>query len=467
MLLSRKHPAYNVVKEETAFLEASYEGGEIYRNLQLLDRHPRELPLDYAARLERAYFANFVAAVVDAYVAEVFRRAPTRELSGERFEAFERDATLAGESLQETSREVLTRALSTDRAFVGLDLDEETGEPYAHLIHPENILDYSVDKRGLYNWALIAEAVTQDEDPEVMRKEERRTRLWTREDWTLYDAQGRALDSDVNASGVVPIVAVSGRTTRLPIRDIAETNRRLYNVDSQRDEILVRLTFPQFYMESVAPTDESGNTIDEDQVPVEIGTSRVLLLPPGTSNPPGFAAPPDGPVEQHRKEREALRAQIFELAGLQRQDPDTQVVQSGVAKAYDFRQTNARLANAATLCQRVEERLFELLKLFKVDGEANVTYVKDFDVEAFEAQLESYLKVADAPLPVEVKKMAAQEIAGRIAEERTQDERKEAENAVRRMTAADFGDGSQASASPSIADTLGLNGLNGFTGVSP
>lgn len=451
--LSRRHPTYEKTREAVRLSEASYEGGEAFRSLELLDAHPRETRADYTARLERAYYSNFVAVVVDTYVAEVFRRAPSREVDGEAFEQFTLDATLAGEPLTDLMQDVLTRALVAGTAYVCVDLEDETRRPYLHQVHPENVLDYSMDKNGSYNWAMIAELVTTDDEPEIDRKEERRVRLWRRDSWTLYDAQGGVIAADENSSGVIPLIRVDGRATRLPTDDIVETNRRLYNIDSQRDEILVRLTFPQLYVEAVVPKDSNGNNIDAEEMAIEIGTNRVMVLPPGTGTAPGYLAPPDGPVEQHRKERELLRAQIFELAGLERQSPDAQTVQSGVAKAYDFRETNARLANSAALCQSVERRVFDILTLFGVSGSANPTYIKDFDVQAFEAQLESYLRVAEAPLPASVKRMAARDLAGRIAEERTDSERKEADDDVRAMTPADFGDARQSS----ILDALGSN----------
>lgn len=431
MNVSRRHPSYERDREEATFLGLSYVGGPDYRDAGYLDRYVREEPEVYEARKAAAYYANYTAAVVDSYVAEVFRVAPVRELGGEAAQEFARDATGDGTTLTEFMRLSLISALAIRVRYIVVDLDE-TGRPYVHAIHPANLLDYS-EARGGYNWILVAEEVVEDADPERPRQSTTRYRLWTPEEWRLYSKNGDQIDAGPNRAGVVPLVVMRGDDARLPIWDIAEMNRRIYNICSQRDEILRQQTFSQFYAQD-SIDEETGS---EQQV-VELGIRRALIIPPGSTITPGFITPPDGPVEQHRKEQEYLVGEIYRLAGLERRDPDSQRPQSGVAKAYDFRETNARLANAAAMCQRAEEEIFELLSRYGLTNSYNITYQKDFNVEAFETQLDNYLKLSEAPLPAGVKRMAAKDLAGRIAEERSQQEREEAARLVDEMPDTDF-----------------------------
>jgi len=76
----RRRPGYDEQIEQHAFLWKSYAGGVEYAPEEFLDMYPRELQYQYGARQERAYHLNFVAAVVDAYIATIFRRAPVRDI---------------------------------------------------------------------------------------------------------------------------------------------------------------------------------------------------------------------------------------------------------------------------------------------------------------------------------------------------------------------------------------------------
>lgn len=448
MNVSRRREGYSRELALIDFLARAYEGGEAYRDGEFLDRYPREEPDIYRARLSRAYYPNYTAPVVDTYVAEVFRVEPAREVPQGPLASFTEAATRDGTSLNDFMRISLASCLATGHRYIGVDIDED-GAPYLHAIHPANVLDFSEDAEG-FLWMLLAEERVIDEDPEENRRREVLFRLWTRQEWRLFSRSGEEIDGGENPAGVVPVLYMPGREVRLPIEDIAEMNRRIYNIASQRDEILMKLTFPQFYVQDAL--DES--TMQEERA-VEIGTGRVLVLPPGTSIAPGFLAPPDGPVEQHRKEQEYLVGEIYRLAGLQRRDPDEIRPQSGVAKAYDFRETNARLAAAAHLCERVEREIFSLLSAYGLAADGvNVTYQKDFRVESFSDMLESYLAIASSPLPAYVKRLVAKDLAARITEERTPEERRAAQEAVDAMPDAQLSGEGGGQGAPSVIDRI-------------
>ena len=115
----------------------------------------------------------------------MYRRDPVREPDTEEggelsegFASFIEDATGNGVDLNEFSREVATFALVCERAFVGVDLDKNK-KPYAHLIHPSNIMDFSEALDGTLNWAIVAEQSVTDDDPFKARETEQRYRLWT------------------------------------------------------------------------------------------------------------------------------------------------------------------------------------------------------------------------------------------------------------------------------------------------
>lgn len=468
----RRHSFYEEWEKTAAFLWPSYQGGRTYHEAGMLDRYPRETNIVHAARQERAYLLNFFAVTVDAYVSAVFRRDPVREPLQESlqeplqeslqeplvesqaavgigqetsaqlsagFAAFVEDTTGTGTPLNDFSREVAVFALAAERAFVGVDINE-AGRPYAYMIHPTNLLDFSEERDGTLSWAIVAEERAEDRDPYIDRKEYRYHRLWTPDETVLFNSQGSEIDRKRNSAGRVPIIAVPGVVVGFPAYDAALVNKRIYNLCSQLDEILVNVTFPQFYYQGEGGVeDETGDAISPDVSPIVLSTARALEVSMDSSMAPGFLAPPDGPAKLHMEERDRLVAAIYSLAGLERKDPDSQTPQSGVAKAYDFRETNERFVALAQVIENFERELFGLLSDYGVAGEVNVTYSKDFNVRDFTAMLDNFLKIAGAPLPDEAKKRAALEVSMYIAEEAEEEEKKLIREAVENMPSFDAG----------------------------
>ena len=436
----RRHPLYGAYTEQYDFLFASYMGGSHYEAEMYLDKYLRESNAQYKERMKRAYYLNYTAAVVDAYISAVFRRDPTRELP-DSMRAFEEDATGEGDSLTDFTREVMTWAVAALRAYVVVDIAQD-GTPYAHLIHPSNLLDFAVDPRtGQYLWALIAEEHVEDSDPFAKRLVEARYRLWTPTDWLLFDGDGTLIEDEKNQAGTVPLIEAMPGNLPLPILDIANINRRIYNICSQIDEILCNVTFPQPYLQTGPDgIEEAGGTaISPDVSPIQMGTTKMFLLPEDANIPPGYLVPPDGPLQRQMDERERLIEAIYSLAGLERTAPDEGAQpQSGIAKSWDFRETNARLGAVAQAAERVEFEMLELLSAYGLSGEYNVAYRKDYNVRDFRLVLEDYALISDTNLPPVVKKRSALELAGQIAEDASPEEKKEIQDAVEAMDDSAF-----------------------------
>src|SRR5215212_3807477 len=425
----RRRPDYEAIAAETDFLWSSYEGGTAYDPAEMLDKYPRETGEVFAERKGRAYYLNYVSAGVDAYIAAVFKREPVRETPPS-FEDFIEDATGRGDSLSDFVREVMTHSLATTKAYVVVDIDAD-GQPYVDMIHPANLLDLAQDREGNVLWALVAEQQVSEDDPFQPRGEADVLRLWLPNQWLLFDDKGNEIDGGPNEAGEVPIVEVVPGNMPLPIYDIATINNRAYNLCSQLDEILINATFPQRYMQAgEGIEDETGNAIDPQVAPMAFSTSRVLLIPDESNIAPGFLSPPDGPAKIHIEERERLINAIYSLFGLERQDPDSQQVQSGVAKAYDFRETNARLASIAHASERAEEEILFLLNAYGFEGDFNINYNKDFNVRDFSIMLEDYLNIQKTDLPGPAKRYAMLELALQIADDASIEEKEEIRLAV-------------------------------------
>jgi hypothetical protein len=459
--IKRRHPQYEMWAETADFLWSSYLGGRDYQAGKFLDQYPREYDAVYAARKNRAYLLNHFAATVDAYVSSVFRRDPVRQ--GEEDErgnpttdlspqvqAFIDDATGDGDDLNQFSRDVTTFALAAERVFVAVDVidnvPQRNGIPYAYIIHPSNLLDFSVEPQtGEIRWAITLEMKIEDEDPYTERKELTQYRLWTPAEWVVFDDKGQQVDAGRNGAGRVPIIHVPGYKVRLSVYDIGLINKRIYNLCSQLDEVNYNTTFPMLYVpggEGVSDLSyvETELSANGDVSPMAVGPAKVLELPIDkefNSIIPGYLAPPEGPARILMDERLALVESIRALAGLERRDPDAISPQSGVAKAYDFRETNERLVSLAQLAEDFEIELFDLVGAYGTPTEVNVSYNKDFQVRDFQAMTEQFEKLQNFKLPSLVKKRAALDYSEVLFEEASEEEKREMREAVENMTEFD------------------------------
>lgn len=462
--IKRRHPDYEAWADTAEFLWASYLGGRDYEPSKFLDRYPREFPAVYAARKQRAYLLNHFAATIDAYVSSIFKRDPVREGAGDEgsaqtsaispgMESFIEDATGDGADLNQFSRDVATFALAAERVFVAVDVmniaPARGGIPYAYIIHPANLLDFSVDPAtNEIRWAITLEQKVVDDDPFAKRQLLTQYRLWQPSEWAIFDDKGRQVDSGTNSAGRVPIVYVPGYKVRLPVYDIGLINKRIYNHSSQLDEIFTNVTFPMLYAsaggeDASAPGvqfEETELSANGDVSPLAIGPARLVEIPTDKDMNvvvPGYVSPPSDPAKVLMEERQSLVQSIRALAGLERRDPDSISPQSGVAKAFDFRETNERLVSLAQVIEEFEGELFELLGAYAISGEVNVTYNKDFQVRDFQAMTDVFEKLQDFRLPVLVKKRAALDYANILFEEATEDEKREMREAVEQMTEFD------------------------------
>lgn len=238
---------------------------------------------------------------------------------------------------------------------------------------------------------------------------------------------------------MVPIVGINTGNANFRGWDIARIGRNIFNLTSQLGEIFANVTFPMLYAPGEGVMDgQEGDAISSDVSPIAIGTSRMMLLPEEAGTPPGYLVPPDGPAKLHMEERQRLIESMYFLASLERKDPDTINPQSGVAKAFDFRETRDRLVSLAIAAESAEQDILEIVSAYGTTGEVNVSYSKNFGIQGVSEQIENYQKMSEVPLPPALKRRAALELTEAIAEEATEEEREELRVAVQNMPDSQF-----------------------------
>lgn len=166
-ILGTPHPAVTLLHDQWDFYCDAYEGGLEWRSGNHLWRYPRETWGNYALRLQRAYYANYVADVIDIPLGHLFKRGIVRTLGHDdnpspasseaiEYQAFINDVDGRGTTLDQLSRHAMTIAEQCGFCMVLLDMpsadspilslaDQKRNKlfPYATVIHPLNLVNWS------------------------------------------------------------------------------------------------------------------------------------------------------------------------------------------------------------------------------------------------------------------------------------------------------------------------------------
>jgi hypothetical protein len=200
----REHPDYAGRVAITRKYRDLYTGGEQLRAnaAEYLVRRHKEAPDVYSERLSRAFYENYAGSIIDWYAATLFRREPLVIIDGDDepgrgfFNSFAENCDLKGTCLSDFFRRQMIDVLVAGSSYFVVDFprshapaknraeEEVSGRSRAYLVEygPEEIINWSRDERGAYEWVVIR---TQH-----LRKARVEDEHWITETrWTLYDRQ--------------------------------------------------------------------------------------------------------------------------------------------------------------------------------------------------------------------------------------------------------------------------------------
>ncbi|MEZ5398292.1 MAG: hypothetical protein R2729_01405 [Bryobacteraceae bacterium] len=202
--INAEHPDYMSRKGLWKQYRDLYTGGEQLRvNAgNYLTRRQKE-PLEvYGERLAKVYYENYVGSIIDWYVATLFRREPIVIAEGEDrrgkafLNEFTEDCDLRGSSITEFFRKVVQDAMVCGTSYVLADFprvelmpetlaeEDRAGTGRAYLSHctAEQLINWSTDCRGDFEWVVIR--------TEGIRKAAVEDQDWVHETrWLYYDRQ--------------------------------------------------------------------------------------------------------------------------------------------------------------------------------------------------------------------------------------------------------------------------------------
>jgi hypothetical protein len=442
----RVHPLYSKYLEEWDFYIKSAAGGKDYCSDEdnLFTHRLEDQAGDYSDRQTRVYYLNFCNLVCAIYADYIFkekiRRPPNDDL-----DAFRKNVDGRGTDITTFMNQVSYLSsvygqvhIIVDSPKAG-DLDvplhvykANTGQydPYAVIVAPQDLRDWSVDELGNLNWVLIRNRGYKDSDPKTPREDDTTYRVIARDYWATFDKDGDEIERKEHDLGEVYIVTAYNSDSNIDligeslITDISRINRIIYNWCSNVDEMIERQTFSQLVMpddpqDDLDPKDENAGSLRK------LSTASIFTFPKDSGQPPQFISPDRQQIDVIWKMIQNHRDLIYELAGLGTVGSSSKFLsqRSGISQAYQFLSINSSLAKKAVRLERAENEINRLVLLWKKQDDMKelVEYPVEFDVLTLTETMESTFQIAaqnfSETLNIELLKALARKAAPVLPEE--------------------------------------------------
>jgi hypothetical protein len=178
---------------------------------------------------------------------------------------------------------------------------------------------------------------------------------------------------------------------------IADLSRRMFNLDSELDEILRSQTFSLLTMQ-VSENSTDAQKVQAAQVVGETIGSSNLMVHSGST--PAFIAPPDGPARIYLDRIAALRDQINEIGLVIASSSQRE---SGLALQMRFQTLNSELAKFASRMEDLEARAWELSRQWLgLTTAPEVMWSRDFNMADVANELDILASMQASAMPTEV-----------------------------------------------------------------
>jgi len=396
------------------------DGRAIDTSYSYLVRYSRESKEKYARRNDVAFFTAPLRRAVSRFEGYLSSKKPYREYNNSLYQAMADDIDGKGNSIDVFMRSFVQEAKARGSMLALVDMPsqmaasraeqiQERKVPYWTPIYPENVTDYDVGDDGKFSYCKFSGTY-------VFESGEKTKCEWyfSKTEWAAYDGDKR-LDGDDHNLGQCPVLIFTeaGDFPYFgPFSFIADLSRRLYNLESELDEILRSQTFSLLTMQ-VKDDSSSAEKIEAARIAGEtIGTSNLMVH---AGQQPSFIAPPDGPANIYLQRIEAIKNEMEEV-GLNVSTINQQ--ESGIAMQMRFHAVNSELAAFSAQMEDFERRCWDMSATWlSLNAQPEIEWQRDFDIADTQAELEilAEMQATNMPGPVVVaqqKRIVSVQFAG-------------------------------------------------------
>lgn len=383
-----------------------HAGKAILAGLSYLVRYPRESEEKYARRCEVSFYASPLAQACSRFTGYIGTRPVIRTYPHELYSAMAEDIDGKGNDISVFFHEFEQQAKARGSMCLLVDMPatmapnlaeqmEARVAPYWTSIKPEAITDYAIGDHGKFEFAEFAGNYQRPDGSRVEC-------IWhfDEQGWKALDKEKKVIDAGLHGLSECPILIFTegGDFPHFgPFAAIADLSKRLFNLDSEMDEILRSQTFSLLTMQVPENSTEAQKLAAAQTVGQTIGTSNLMVHSGST---PAFIAPDSGPADTYLKRIDKIRDQINEI-GLNVATINQQ--ESGVAMQMRFAVINAELSKFSVRMEDMERRAWELSRQWLGMTQApDVQWPRDFNLADVESELRILTEMQGAAMPVEV-----------------------------------------------------------------
>lgn len=372
-----------------------------------LVRYPREAAVKFARRNQIATYASPLMRAAVRFSGYLAAKAPVREQAHDLYGLMMEDIDGKGSSIDTYWSVFSVEAKARGSMLLQVEMPQEIGTtaaeqmerrriPYWMQIAPESVTDYALGDDGKFDFV------------EYKGQFEARDGTYIDCTWRFDRMQWQALDEDRNVLGggghplrecPVLIFTESGDFPCFgSFASIADVARRLFNAESELDEILRGATFPVLHQQVPEGTTNDQKLAAAKVIGETIGVHNLLVW--SGSSPPGFIAPPDGPARVYLDLIKRLESRIDEI-GLNVAAVNQQ--ESGIAMRMRFAAINAELSRFAGRLENLERRAWDLSRRWLgFSSSPTVQWHRDFNLADVEQELRILQSMQASAMPAEV-----------------------------------------------------------------
>lgn len=371
-----------------------------------LVQYPRESKDKYARRNEVAFYASPLAGMVSHFSGYLSTRPVVRDIPNDLYKAIADDADGKGNSIDIFWQEFIFQAKARGSMLLLVDMPSvdvpslssqinQRVVPYWTPILPELVTEYEIGDDGKFNYVKFSGFFTKENGEKVSC-----TWYFDRQRWECRDGEDKRLAGNEHPLSECPLLIFTegGDFPHFgSFSAIADLSRRVFNLDSELDEILRSQTFSLLTMQVPENSTDAAKLQAAQVAGQTIGTSNLLVHSGST---PSFIAPSDGPATVYMQRIQDLRKQIADI-GLQVTTVES--YQSGVALQMRFQMINAELAKFAARMEDLERRAWELSRQWLgMTMVPSVMWGHDYNIADVEKELTILQQMRENNMPVPV-----------------------------------------------------------------
>lgn len=413
-LFSRRHPEY--LKNELSYRHCAeaYKGGADYMAKTLI-RHVSEIDLEFAERKRRAYYFNYPRTIARRITSYILAVPPRRQGADS---AMLEDWNRAGMRTSEVMRQLSTMLTVYGKVWVQIDAPGFAApvsrkdaamknlRPYVRLLSPLEVTDWSVGRDGKLDWAIIREELYENSDVTRPGEYIECIKLLRRGSWQLYGRRTGVitlLDEGTFPGDELPLFPVTetGYGTENSghwFEDAVRISEAIFNNESESQMNMVKQMFGLLVVsESFARGALPRRSDENTNFAATIARSAAVIESVEEKGISRYITPSGVPGTLLRQENDALKRELFDLAGLTL--PVTgAAAQTAESKAWDFRNSSQFLASRVDLLEQAELKAWELLHLFdSAIPVPHVVYNREFEVRELDKNIASLLQLSELP----------------------------------------------------------------------